>query len=105
LKEYTVYILKCADKSYYTGVTSVLAQRLLEHENGKYPNAYTFERRPIELQYAASFQNVNQAIAHEKQVKGWSRRKKEALIESNWDEIVRLSNLKNDGSYSSRLNQ
>lgn len=94
MKTYTVYILKCADDSYYTGITSNLDQRLIEHEEGKHPNAYTFTRCPIALHYIANFQNVDQAIAHEKQVKGWSRKKKEALIAGNWDEVVRLANLK-----------
>jgi putative endonuclease len=94
VKKYAVYILKCADGSYYTGITSALERRLLKHETDKYPTAYTFTRRPVELQYMASFQNVNQAIAHKKQVKGWSRKKKEALITGNWEEIVRLANFK-----------
>ena len=77
-------------------MTSALRQRLLEHETGKYPDAYTFSRRPVELMYIGEFQDVNQAIAREKQIKGWSRKKKEALIEGNWEEIVRLSNCKKD---------
>lgn len=95
MKTYTAYILKCSDQSYYTGVTSNLDQRMIEHQTGKHPNAYTFTRRPAELQYIASFQHVDQAIAHEKQVTGWSRKKKVALIAGSWEEVVRLANLKN----------
>ncbi|MFT6202511.1 MAG: putative endonuclease [Spirosomataceae bacterium] len=94
MKTYTIYILRCSDKSYYTGVTSNLDKRIIEHQSGKHPDAYTFNRRPVELMYIGEFQYISQAIAHEKQVKGWSRKKKEALIEDNWEEVVRLSNLK-----------
>jgi putative endonuclease len=91
LKNYGVYILKCSDNSYYTGVTSNFDKRIVEHQLGKHPNSYTFRRRPLELVYFEVFQDVNQAIAHEKQIKGWSRAKKKALIEGNWEKIMELS--------------
>lgn len=94
MKDYCVYILKCADKSYYTGITSQIEKRIVEHQTGKYPNCYTFNRRPVELVYMQQFTQVNEAIKHEKQLKGWSRKKKEALISGNYEELVRLSNTK-----------
>ena len=91
---YYVYILLCSDNTYYTGVTNNIERRLHEHNFGINLKAYTYFRKPLELKYVAPFINIFDAIAFEKQVKGWSRRKKEALFEENWEEIVRLSNLK-----------
>ena len=91
MKNYAVYILRCVDNSFYTGVTGNLEKRVLEHQAGKHPKSYTFKRRPIELVYFESFQEVIQAIQCEKQIKGWSRAKKQALIEENWDKIVELA--------------
>lgn len=94
MKYYYVYILKCSDNSYYTGITNDVDRRLNEHVLGLHKNSYTFSRRPVMLLYQEYFTEVNEAIAFEKKVKGWSRAKKEALIKDDWDEIVRLSNLK-----------
>ena len=80
MKEYSVYILLCSDKSYYTGVTNNIEERLLQHQQGVDPNAYTFKRRPVELVYQHAFREVTDAIKAEKQIQGWSRKKKEALI-------------------------
>jgi putative endonuclease len=91
LKSYAVYILKCSDNSFYTGVTSNIEKRVLEHQSGKHPKSYTFKRRPIELVYFEPFEDVSQAIRYEKQIKGWSRAKKQALIEGNWDKVVELA--------------
>jgi len=68
--------LKCADDSYYTGITSNLQQRLREHQSGEINGCYTQSRLPVLLMYCDYFHDVNNAIAFEKQVKGWSRRKK-----------------------------
>ena len=80
MNEYAVYILLCRDRSYYTGVTSELEERLQAHQRGDDPEAYTYPRRPLELVYAEYFGNIRDAIAAEKQIQGWSRKKKEALI-------------------------
>ncbi|QQR85109.1 MAG: GIY-YIG nuclease family protein [Flavobacteriales bacterium] len=77
---YFVYILRCADGSYYTGVTNDLERRMLEHFEGVDRGCFTFSRRPVELAHYEWFNRVEQALAREKQLKGWSRRKKEALI-------------------------
>jgi putative endonuclease len=83
MKKYYVYILKCSDKSYYTGITNNIERRLDEHNEGINDNAYTHDRRPVELVFTMEFNDVNEAIAFEKQVKGWSRKKKEAIIANN----------------------
>jgi putative endonuclease len=82
-----VYILKCSDDSYYTGVTSNLEQRLFRHKSGFYPDCYTFKRRPLELVFYAEFTDINFAIDKEKQIKKWSRLKKEALINGDYDSL------------------
>lgn len=91
MKRYYVYILKCADGSYYTGVTGNLEQRLRVHENGDNIGCYTYSRRPLTLVYYDYFHDVRKAIAFEKQVKGWSKRKKEALMQSDWDRLKLFS--------------
>ncbi|WP_243718114.1 GIY-YIG nuclease family protein [Pedobacter changchengzhani] len=94
IHNYFVYILECADKSYYTGVTNDLDVRIEQHNSGKDVNAYTYSRRPLILKYFMRFEQIEQAIAFEKQIKGWNRLKKEALFKEDWNEILRLSNFK-----------
>lgn len=101
MKTYNVYILRCSDKSYYTGITNDLDRRIIEHNNGIDKKSYTFNRRPVELVYKESFQNPNDAIVWEKRIKGWSRKKKEALINGDFEELKRLSNLKSHTSIGS----
>ena len=72
LKSYYVYIVKCSDNSYYTGVTNNVDGRVWEHNNSTDEAAYTYSRRPIVLKYVESFEDVNVAISREKQIKGWS---------------------------------
>ena len=99
MKSYYVYILKCSDNSYYTGVTNDLDRRMVEHQEGLNKTAYTHSRRPVKLEFYTDFQNVNQAIDFEKQVKGWSRKKKEAIIQDNWDQLKPLAECKNETSH------
>jgi len=94
IHNYFVYILECADGSYYVGVTNDLEVRIEQHNTGYDVKAYTFTRRPVILRYYQRFNLINQAIEFEKQLKGWSRKKKEALFNEDWDEVKRLSNLK-----------
>jgi len=91
MNTYFTYILKCSDDSYYVGVTNNLERRLEEHQEGKNTSSYTFSRRPLELVYYDTYIDVNQAIAREKQLKKWSRKKKQALIEENSSALVQLS--------------
>lgn len=102
--QYFVYILECRDGLYYVGVTNDVEKRLWEHNTGIHPISFTFKRRPITLKYYHRFTNIHHAIEWEKQLKGWSRKKKEALFKEDWNEIVRLSNLKPD-TQSSTLQQ
>ena len=88
---YHVYILKCSDGSYYTGFTNNIERGLIEHQSGENPTCYTFKRRPFELVLNEVFNDVNQAIAFEKQVKGWRRAKKEAIINGTWDLLPELA--------------
>ncbi|MTI41272.1 GIY-YIG nuclease family protein [Fulvivirga lutimaris] len=90
LQPYTVYILKCSDNSYYVGVTNDIDRRLKEHQEGLI-KGYTSSRRPLELVFTEHFQEVNRAIAFEKQIKGWRRAKKEALISGSWHLLPELS--------------
>jgi putative endonuclease len=91
MKQYFVYILLCSDNSYYTGVTNNLERRLIDHQTGLHPKAYTFKRRPVKMVFHEMFYDVNQAIAFEKQVKGWRRAKKEAIINGDWHLLPALS--------------
>ena len=93
MKDYYVYILQCSDKSYYTGITNDVERRLAEHQSG-YIKGYTNNKLPVSLVFSARFSDVNEAIRFEKQVKGWSRKKKEALINSDIDLLIELSNSK-----------
>ena len=88
---YYVYILRCFDGSFYVGVTNDPARRVNEHNDGLDRTCFTFKRRPVELVFQAPFQDVNQAIAFEKQLKGWRRAKKEALINGDWEKLPALS--------------
>ena len=94
MKHSYVYILKCSDYSYYTGVTSNLAQRVFQHEIGFYSECYTANRRPIELVYYCEFTDINIAIETEKKIKKWSRLKKEALINQEYEKLPNLAKKK-----------
>jgi putative endonuclease len=89
-----VYILRCADKSYYTGHTDNLEKRLAEHMTGAIPTCYTYKRRPIELVFSQEFTTREEALASEQQIKGWSRKKKEAMMRGDWAEVSRLAQSK-----------
>lgn len=91
---YYVYIVECRDWSYYIGITNDLDLRLWEHNTGQDEKSYTYSRRPVELKYFEVFNDVNQAIAREKQLKGWSRKKKQALIAENLDKLKELAKSK-----------
>jgi len=86
-----VYILRCADGSYYTGHTDNLERRVAEHSSGAIPGCYTFKRRPVELVFSSSFPTRDEALASERQIKGWSRKKKEAMMRGDWAEVSRLA--------------
>ncbi len=89
-----MYIVKCSDGSYYTGITNDIERRLSEHNLGLKTNSYTYLRRPVKLVYITEYQTFAQAERREKQIKGWSRKKKEALINENWQLLIELSKSK-----------
>jgi putative endonuclease len=82
-----VYILKCSDGTYYTGCTNDLYRRLNEHQSGASATAYTASRRPVELVWNEEVGTLGETLFHERQIKGWSRAKKEALIQNDFDLI------------------
>ena len=85
-----VYILKCADGSYYTGHTDNLEARLSAHQSGHFRN-YTLNKRPVKLVFAEQLPSRLDALEQERRIKGWSRAKKEALIRRDWDKLIALS--------------
>ena len=94
MKRSYVYILECADQSYYVGLTTELERRMWKHQTGFYPNSYTASRRPVKLVYYCEFTNIIKAIKKEKQLKRWSKEKKEALINGDFDLLKKLSKKK-----------
>ncbi len=94
MKQSYVYILKCSDQTYYTGVTSNLNKRLIEHKTGKHIGSYTYTRRPLTLEFYAEFTDINLAFETEKQIKKWSRAKKEALINNEFEKLPNLAKKK-----------
>ena len=100
-KIYYVYIIKCSDNSYYVGVTNNLQKRINEHNDGIDSMSYTFSRRPVKLVFNQEFIDVNYAIIFEKKLKGWSRAKKEALINNRFEDLPLLSKNRKDSSTGS----
>src|SRR5262245_41508962 len=87
-----VYILLCADHSYYVGSATGddLTSRVAQHNSGFY-GGYTSTRRPVQLVWSQHFDQITDAIAAERQLKGWSRPKKEALIRGDWSSVQLLA--------------
>jgi predicted GIY-YIG superfamily endonuclease len=86
-----VYILKCADGSYYAGSTVDLELRMAQHQTGHF-KGYTSSRLPVQLVWQQEFPTTHDAFVTERQIKGWTRMKKEALIRADFEaihEIVR----------------
>ncbi|WP_371420161.1 GIY-YIG nuclease family protein [Tardiphaga sp.] len=89
-----LYIVKCADGSYYIGITRTsLDIRIAQHNAGTFPG-YTFLRRPVELVYSQWFQRITDAIESERKLKCWSRAKKEALIRGDFALLQSLARRK-----------
>ena len=85
-----MYILFCSNGQYYTGSTNNLERRLTEHQNGEGAN-FTRKHLPVELLYFEEFQRIDKAFYREKQIQGWSRKKKEALINGQTNELPKLA--------------
>jgi putative endonuclease len=81
---YYVYLLRCIDGSFYTGVSNDVERRFHQHTMGHDPGSYTFSRRPLQLVYVGEFERIDEAIAFEKRLKGWTHAKKRAFAERQW---------------------
>jgi len=90
-----LYILECADGSFYTGSTNNLDLRISQHQNGEGAN-HTRKRLPVKLVYFEEFLRIEEAYQREKQIQGWSRKKKEALIIGMTDELNKYSECNNE---------
>jgi putative endonuclease len=99
MNSYYVYILKCADDSYYVGITNNLDKRLMEHQSGMNMECCTYRRRPLEIKFYEVFNDVLQAIYFEKKLKKWTRTKKESLSNGDFDMIQILSESRNATHY------
>ncbi|MEN6624283.1 MAG: GIY-YIG nuclease family protein [Smithella sp.] len=85
-----MYILLCSNGQYYTGSTNDIEKRIFQHQNGEGSN-FTRRYRPVKLVYFEEFDRLDDAFFREKQVQGWSRKKKEALIKMQYDKLPELS--------------
>ncbi len=94
-----MYILECNDGTYYVGSTNNLELRLTQHQNGEGAN-HTKKRLPVKLIYYEEFQRVDFAFYREKQVQGWCRKKKEALMRGMPEELNKLSECVNESHFS-----
>ena len=90
-----MYILLCSDGSYYTGSTKDLELRLAQHFSGQGAN-HTRKYPPIKLVYFEEFDRIDQAFYREKQIQGWTRKKKEMLINGMPEELKKLAECMND---------
>lgn len=90
-----LYVLRCADNSYYVGTTRKSLEERLEEHNAGLHGGYTATRRPVEMIFAQYFETITDAISAERQVKGWSRAKKEAMINGEWNRLPELAKRRN----------
>jgi len=103
MRPFFVYILRCADGSYYVGHTDDMVLRMQQHENGDV--GYTSTRKPVELLWQGEFETREGALAFELQIKGWSRAKKEALIAGDWERVQELARSHGKVAGAPRLRQ
>jgi putative endonuclease len=105
MKNMYVYILECSDNSLYVGVTNDVGRRFIEHSIGIHEDSFTFKRRPLKLVFCRHFKSPMDAINFEKQIKRWSRSKKEALIKSDFALLHHLAKCQNDSTYENYTRQ
>lgn len=89
-----LYIVKCSDSTFYTGVTNNVELRLEQHNAGIDEASYTYKRRPVMLVFCELFTDYNLAIEWETRIKKWSSKKKQALIDSDWEALINASKSK-----------
>lgn len=85
-----VYLLRCADDSYYAGHTDNIENRIGEHQTGSYPG-YTANRLPVKLAWSQECTTREEALSAEMQIKGWGRKKKEAMMRDDWEGVALLA--------------
>jgi len=90
MKPFYLYILRCRDGSFYVGHTDELEERMRQHSDRQFC-AYTARRHPLVLVYSCEFPTRIEALERERQIKGWTRAKKQALIRGDWDVIRQLA--------------
>lgn len=90
MKQSWVYILLCADNTFYTGCTTNIKNRIWEHKSGHY-QGYTSKRLPVKLVWFEEFRDINEAIDMERRIKKWSKAKKIALIRGDFEKVSELA--------------
>jgi putative endonuclease len=99
LKYLYVYILECADESFYIGVTNDVGRRFIEHVNGIHEKSYTYCRRPLKLVFCRQFDSPMNAIRYEKQIMRWTKAKKQTLINGEFELLDELAKCRNSTSH------
>lgn len=99
-----LYILECADGTFYTGSTKNLVIRLEQHRSGR-GASYTMKRLPVKLVFYESFTSISDAFYYEKKIQKWSSKKKKALIENKYELLPELSECKNKTNYKNNMNK
>ena len=91
--QFWVYLLQCADGKYYVGSHrgNDVEVRVWEHNEGVNPRAFTFSRRPVKLLWCGAFADPAEMVSFERQMKGWTRAKKEAFVREDWERLKELS--------------
>lgn len=91
MQDFYVYILLCNDGSFYTGHTDNIEMRMSQHEQGLYPRCYTASRLPVRLVFVQETSSRAEALEAEMEIKGWTRKKKQALIDNDFEAINALT--------------
>jgi|JI9StandDraft_2_1071091.scaffolds.fasta_scaffold266675_2 putative endonuclease len=97
----SIYIVECADGSYYTGVTNDVERRVAQHNDRQSTTGFTSKRLPVKLVFAQQFASPAEALAMEKRVKKWRREKKLALIQGRFEDLPKLAKTARHPSTSS----
>jgi predicted GIY-YIG superfamily endonuclease len=95
MNDFYVYILKCNDNSYYIGHTDNIEQRISEHSFNQF-KCYTSSRLPVKVVFIQNFATRDEAFNAERKIKGWSRKKKEAFMQDNWQKLSLFAKKKFD---------
>ena len=96
-----MYILECANGSYYSGSTNNLERRLRQHQSGKGAN-HTKRYGPVKLVYFEEYRRVQDAFYREKQIQKWTREKKKALIDRNYKALHEAARCLNASSHQAQ---